>query len=240
MCWDLNDGCKLNADHITFSSPSSPLHSGAECGIASGCGRRGGCASLGVACNRRELLHIWLHLFFYSFEKLKDLFLSSVRLRFLLFFDSCCPPANVFRLSRFSLPVCQCVSRGLAFAALSLLGGVKPTQGTVGCPTSKRVLRTAWTIEPDAIESVYRWYIQYNAILLIIPHLFVLCLFRKTLLWLWFSMDACWASQNRNYPAKVLKIQKILQTAQFNLSIQRVQIEKDSQLVHNNCKTQTN
>lgn len=47
--------------------------------------RLGGCASHGVACYRRELLHIWLHLFFYSFEKLKDLFLSSFRLRFFYF-----------------------------------------------------------------------------------------------------------------------------------------------------------
>lgn len=41
VCWDLNDGCKLNADHITFSFPCIPLpgQSRAECAIgASGRG----------------------------------------------------------------------------------------------------------------------------------------------------------------------------------------------------------
>jgi len=81
VCWDLNDGCKLYADHITLptalAAPSSMscatrihwLHLLTECGCVQD------------VCNWK-LLHIWLNLFFYSFEKLKDLFLSYLRLHF--------------------------------------------------------------------------------------------------------------------------------------------------------------
>lgn len=158
--------------------------------------RLGGCASHGVACYRRELLHIWLHLFFYSFEKLKDLFLSSFRLRFLLFlpivflFSS----ANVFRLSRFSLPVCQSARRGITFAT-------EPRAITSEIVASLNLDpwgTTLWSSWFAFVTSHKAWCNRKHDIVLCI-----VCI-PKTFHCLWFSMGSCRASQRTNHPPKVL------------------------------------
>lgn len=165
--------------------------------------RLGGCASHGVVCYRRELLHIWLHLFFYSFEKLKDLFLSSLRLRFILFFQLYFFPQLM--CSDWAGSVCQFVK--VSDWALRL----PPSPGRhkfvnnmwnrgfsqhgpfryhfvmflvsmwVGCVTSHR----AWCNK------------KHDTVLCIV------CI-RKTFLGLWYSMGPCRASRRTNHPPKVL------------------------------------
>lgn len=113
VCWDLNDGCKLNADHITFSFPCGPsqLQSRAECRIASGRGWEVALLMAWHAIVENCFTFGCIYSFIHS-KNWKIYFLVLCDYFSNCFFSS----ANVFRLSRFSLPVCQSVRLGIAFA----------------------------------------------------------------------------------------------------------------------------